>query len=86
MKICHSMSILKLGSRMDDLEMLSEKMTVAGSIVYLTDDADSPDRMKKAGDEKEPMLKEEDRRKSDPGILPSPMAYASFFSKYITMW
>lgn len=86
MKICHSMSILKLGSRMDDLEMLSEKMTVAGSIVYLTDDADSPDRMKKAGDEKEPMLKEEDRRKSDPGILPSPMACASFFSKYVTMW
>ncbi|XP_027046092.1 multidrug resistance-associated protein 4-like isoform X2 [Pocillopora damicornis] len=71
---------------MDDLEMLSEKMTVAGSIVYLTDDADSPDGMKKAGDEKEPMLKEEDRRKSDPGILPSPMACASFLSKYITMW
>ncbi|XP_022800440.1 multidrug resistance-associated protein 4-like isoform X3 [Stylophora pistillata] len=70
---------------MDDPEMLSEKMTVAGSIVYLTDDAE-PDVMKKERDENEPMLKVEDRRKSDPGILPSPMAHASFFSKYITMW
>ena len=36
--------------------------------------------------ETELMLKDEDRRESDPGIQPTPMAHASFFSKYISFW
>ena len=70
---------------MDDPEMASEKMTAAGSIIDLTDDSD-PAGLRKAKDEKEPMLKQDGKRDSDPGIIPSPMAQASFFSKYITFW
>lgn len=86
MKIYYSMLILKLGFRMDDLEMFSEKMIVVGSIVYLIDDVDLLDGMKKVGDEKELMLKEEDRRKSDFGIFLLFMVCVLFFFKYIIMW
>lgn len=86
MKICYNMLILKLGFRMDDLEMFSEKMIVVGSIVYLIDDVDLLDGMKKVGDEKELMLKEEDRRKSDFGIFLLFMVCVLFLFKYIIMW
>ena len=69
---------------MEDSEMVSEKMTAAGSIVDI-DDTDAAG-LKKSDEEEEPMLGDEDRRGSDPGIMPSPMAQASFISKYITLW
>ena len=65
--------------------MVSEKMTAAGSIVDL-DDTDPAGLKKGDESEEEPMLGDDDRRGSDPGIMPSPMAQASFFSKYITLW
>jgi len=69
---------------MEDSEMISEKMTAAGSIVDVDDSYTAG--LRKGDEQEEPMLGDEDRRESDPGILPSPMAQASFVSKYITLW
>ena len=69
---------------MENSEMMSEKMTAAGSIANIDDIYTAG--LKKGDEQEEPMLGDEDRRESDPGILPSPMAQASFVSKYITLW
>ena len=75
---------LKLEYKMEDSERRSEKMTATGSIVDIDDIYTAG--LKKGDEQGEPMLGDEDRQESDPGILPSPMAQASFFSKYITLW
>jgi len=69
---------------MEDSEMMSEKMTAAGSIADV--DGIVTPGLKKGDEQEEPMLGDEDRKESDPGILPSPMAQASFVSKYVTLW
>lgn len=75
---------LKLEHKMEDSEMMSEKMTAAGSIADI--DGIYTAGLKKGDEQEQPMLGDKDRRESDPGILPSPMAQASFVSKYITLW
>jgi len=61
-------------------EMVNEKMTEAGINLDDTDNIE----FDKGKDEAELMLG--DRRGSDPGIIPTPMAHASFFSKYVSFW
>lgn len=75
---------LKLECKMEDSEMMSEKMTAAGSIADVDDIYAAG--LRKGDEQEEPMLGDGDRQESDPGILPSPMAQASFVSKYITLW
>ncbi|XP_020609632.1 multidrug resistance-associated protein 4-like isoform X3 [Orbicella faveolata] len=69
---------------MEDSEMMSEKMTAAGSIADVDDIYAAG--LRKGDEQEEPMLGDGDRQESDPGILLSPMAQASFVSKYITLW
>ena len=59
-------------------------MTETGSVINL-EEADDVE-FAKGDNEQKLMLEDKDRRGSDPGILPSPMANASFFSKYISFW
>ena len=65
-------------------KMVSKKMTETGSVINL-EEADDVE-FAKGDNEQKLMLEDKDRRGSDPGILPSPMANASFFSKYISFW
>lgn len=63
-------------------EMVTEKMTEAGINLDDTDNIE----FDKGEDETELMLGDGDRRGSDPGIIPTPMSHASFFSKYVSFW
>ena len=67
-------------------EMAIKNMTEAGSVINL--DGSEDVEFDKAGNhETELMLGEhKDRRVSDAKILPTPMAQATFFSKYFSFW
>ena len=67
-------------------EMAIKNMTEAGSVINL--DGSEDVEFDKAGNhETELMLGDhKDRRVSDAGILPTPMAQATFFSKYFSFW
>ena len=63
-------------------EMGNEKMTSPGMNLDDTDNIE----FDKGKNETELMLGDEDRRGSDPGIIPTPMTHASFFSRYVSFW
>ena len=67
-------------------EMAIKNMTEAGSVINL-DGSEDVEFDKVGNHETELMLGDhKDRRVSDAGILPTPMAQATFFSKYFSFW
>ena len=67
-------------------EMAIKNMTEAGSVINL-DGSEDVEFDKADNHETELMLGDhKDRRVSDAGILPTPMAQATFFSKYFSFW
>ena len=66
--------------------MAIKNMTEAGSVINL-DGSEDVEFDKADNHETELMLGDhKDRRVSDAGILPTPMAQATFFSKYFSFW
>ena len=63
-------------------EMGNEKTTSRGINLDDTENIE----FDKGKNETELMLGDEDRRGSDPGIIPTPMLHASFFSRYVSFW
>lgn len=63
-------------------EMGNEKMTIPGINLDDTENIE----FDKGKNETEQMLGDEDRRGSEPGIIPTPMIHASFFSRYVSFW